>query len=561
MSSRDPRSDAKTPRGPGIVGGAAVGALLGAPLIAISYLAWRYVRLPFAAFDVFDWTTRVLPGPLVTFGIEGVVSVVRGARLGATSETAKTVEQAMAVAGVLAACGSAGALLFAWLRRSRSRRPHVAGAITGAVLGVPAAVISVSVNRAPTGGPIVGSLWILATFVAWGVVLGWSRRRVGRPPVAEVAGIDRRRFLLTLGGASAVITVAGAYVGSLRAERRPSEGGAGGRWSASHPLPNAGAEVSPAPGTRPEFTPLEQHYRIDINTRPLEIDEKAWRLRVHGLVDAPLAIALDDLRSQHEPLHQFVTIACISNPVAGDLIGTTRWTGVSLKHLLAGWGLKPSATHLKIRSADGFFEVVPLATVMADERVMLAYAWDGVPLTAGHGFPLRIYIPNVYGMKQPKWIESIEATDHWEPGYWVDRGWDHEARMKATAVVDTVAIEALERSGGQTLVPIGGIAHAGARGVSKVEVRVDDGDWQPARLRTPLSGLTWVVWRFDWPFQPGRHTFAVRCHDGGGVAQISDDAPPHPAGASGIHSRSATLPASLTAAARPDRGTAQAPRH
>jgi hypothetical protein len=91
---------------------------------------------------------------------------------------------------------------------------------------------------------------------------------------------------------------------------------------------------------------------------------------------------------------------------------------------LPDWRLKPEATHLKIRAADGFYEVVPLAVIKADERVMLAYAWDGVPLPTEHGFPLRIYIPNVYGMKQPKWIESIEATDRWEPGYWVERGWD-----------------------------------------------------------------------------------------------------------------------------------------
>ena len=119
---------------------------------------------------------------------------------------------------------------------------------------------------------------------------------------------------------------------------------------------------------------------------------------------------------------------------------------------------------------------------------MLAYAWDGVPLPVGHGFPLRIYIPDVYGMKQPKWIESIEATDHWEPGYWVVRGWDKVARMKATSVIDTVGMNMkIIYADRGTLVPIGGIAHAGARGISKVEVRVDDGPWQQAALRTPLS--------------------------------------------------------------------------
>jgi DMSO/TMAO reductase YedYZ molybdopterin-dependent catalytic subunit len=200
--------------------------------------------------------------------------------------------------------------------------------------------------------------------------------------------------------------------------------------------------------------------------------------------------------------------------------------------------LKPEATHLKIRSADGFFEVVPLEMVKADERVMLTYAWDGAPLLAEHGFPLRIYIPNLYGMKQPKWIESIEATDHWEQGYWVERGWDAQARMKATSVIDTVAVDMMiVQADESTLVPIGGIAHAGARGVTKVEVQVDGGEWREAKLRTPLSDLTWVIWRYDWPFQKGRHTFTVRCYDGDGAPQIVEETPPAPSGASGLHSK------------------------
>jgi DMSO/TMAO reductase YedYZ molybdopterin-dependent catalytic subunit len=241
-------------------------------------------------------------------------------------------------------------------------------------------------------------------------------------------------------------------------------------------------------------------------------------------------------------LHQFITLACISNPIGGDLIGTTRWTGVSLQRLLPDLRLKHEATHLKIRSADGFFEVVPLETIRADERVMLTYAWDGAPLLTAHGFPLRIYIPDLYGMKQPKWIVSIEATDHWEPGYWVERGWDAQARMKATSVIDTVSVDMMiVQADARTLVPIGGIAHAGARGVSKVEVQVDGGEWREAQLRTPLSGLTWVIWRYDWPFQKGRHTFTARCYDGAGAPQIVEESPPAPSGASGLHSKSVML--------------------
>jgi hypothetical protein len=220
------------------------------------------------------------------------------------------------------------------------------------------------------------------------------------------------------------------------------------------------------------------------------------------------------------------------------LISTTRWTGISLQHLLPALRLKPGGSHLKIHAADGFFEVIPIEAIKADERLMLAYAWDGVPLTREHGFPLRIYIPDVYGMKQPKWITAIEVTDHWEPGFWVERGWDKVARMKSTSVIDVVAMDMTIISGDQEkLIPVGGIAHAGARGISKVELQVDEGPWQPAMLRTPLSALTWVIWRYDWPFQHGKHTFTVRCYDGQGAPQIVAEAPPDPSGATGLYSK------------------------
>jgi DMSO/TMAO reductase YedYZ molybdopterin-dependent catalytic subunit len=237
---------------------------------------------------------------------------------------------------------------------------------------------------------------------------------------AAVERIDRRRFLAKLSATTAAITVGGAVLGeSAEARRREAMMTSNAEamlWSATHPLPNANAPVEPAPGTRSELTPLERHYRIDINMIPPKVDEQNWRLQVAGLVENPLAFASEDLH-RYEPMHQFVTLARISNPVGGDLIGTTRWTGVSLQQLLPNLRLKPGATHLKIRAADEFFEVVSLDAVKADPRIMLTYLWDGVPLKREHGYPLRIYIPDLYGMKQPKWIDSIEAIDHWEPGY------------------------------------------------------------------------------------------------------------------------------------------------
>src|SRR5690606_30489754 len=170
-----------------------------------------------------------------------------------------------------------------------------------------------------------------------------------------------------------------------------------------------------------------------------------------------------------------------------------------------------------------------------DDRIMLAYHWDGEPLTQEHGFPLRIWIPDRYGMKQPKWIVRMDVTDRYAPGYWVVRRWDEVAQVRATSVIDTVATESAVERDGQTFVPIGGIAYAGDRGISHVEVQMDDGEWMQAELREPLSDTTWVVWRVDWPFEAGAHTLRVRCVDGDGEPQIERPADVIPSGATGIH--------------------------
>jgi len=541
-------------RGIGLGAGLFVAAMVTASLIAILFLGWRVVGLPFAPFDIFDWTTRVLPGRVIGLGIGTMVAVIGALHLGPTAETAKMAEQAMAIIGLFVTGLVVGTILFAVVRAVRGRYADGLGLVFGLVVGLPVALISHSVGQTATTPPIANALWIVAVFLIWGLVLGRASRRLiqatgtatvsveeGDEAAASVERIDRRRFLVRLGGATAAITVVGAVVGELaEAKRRKmmSTVGTRGRWSATHPLPNADATVKPVPGTRPEFTPLERHYRIDINTIPPAVNEEQWRLNITGLVEKPLALTLDELR-RYEPLHQFITLRCISNPVGGDLIGTTRWTGVSLQRLLPDLRLKPGASHLKMHAADGFFEVVPIETIKADERVMLTYAWDGVPLLTEHGFPLRIYIPNVCGMKQPKWITAIEVIDDWEPGYWVVRGWNKEAVMEATSVIDVVGMDMdiIQADQRKMIVPIGGIAHTGARGVSKVELQVDNGPWRPALLRTPLSHLTWVIWRYEWPFQHGNHTFTVRCWDGQGVPQIVAQAPPEPNGATGLYSK------------------------
>jgi DMSO/TMAO reductase YedYZ molybdopterin-dependent catalytic subunit len=530
--------------------GALVGFLAAAPLTALLYLAWRVLSTPFTPFDLFDRLARVLPGPLVTFGIDGLVTVLNWVAPGSVAELAKPAEQGLAVAIFIVCLALLGAVVFA-AGRLGPTWPMATALAAGGLAGVGA------IGLAGAGGVSFASepasaAWLLLAFLAWGVAVGRSWHRLAAPAPgsardAEAVRLDRRRFLVRLGSATAVLTAMGAGVGALvgRIEEEvqtPTAASNGPQpWSATHRLPNAGADLAPAPGTRPELTPLDDHYRIDINTVSPDVDGSTWRLRVHGLVDAPQAYTLEDLRAL-PALDQFVTLSCISNRVAGDLISTQRWTGVSLQDLLPAWGLAAEASHLMLRAADGFYEVVSLDEVRSDARVMLAYAWDGLPLRREHGFPLRIYIPDRYGMKQPKWIESIEVMDHWEPGYWVERGWSREAIMKATSVIDTVATESLLERDGRTLVPIGGIAHAGVRGISRVDVRVDEGPWEQARLRQPLSGQTWVLWRFDWPFAAGSHTFTVRCTDGDGTMQVVEPSPVRPDGATGLHRLRRQLP-------------------
>ncbi|MGH2541588.1 MAG: molybdopterin-dependent oxidoreductase, partial [Ardenticatenaceae bacterium] len=205
--------------------------------------------------------------------------------------------------------------------------------------------------------------------------------------------------------------------------------------------------------------------------------------------------------------------------------------------LLADLGIRPEATHLYIESVDGFFETVVMADLV-DGRSLFVYGMGGETLPVEHGFPLRIYIPHRYGMKQPKWITRIEAVTEWQPGYWVVRGWSQEAWPQTASAIDTVAVNSVVNG----LVPIGGIAWAGTRGIQRVEVQVNDGPWQIASLRTPpLSPLTWVQWRYEWPATPGQHAIRVRATDGTGAVQTANEQPPRPDGATGYHTRTITI--------------------
>jgi DMSO/TMAO reductase YedYZ molybdopterin-dependent catalytic subunit len=435
-----------------------------------------------------------------------------------------------------------------------------AGVIVGALFGLPAIAISLAIGTS-SAIPAAQIVWLALLYLAWGLAFSWAIRSLSPIPVPEsqqaavvgaparVQRLNRRQFLILLGASSATITLAGAGLGAVLAGAERRRGQARLEGSMAHQaeggegqaFPNANDPVVPAPGTRPEYTPLKDHYRVFIRSEPTVIEGSTWFLPVTGLVDNPLMLSLDELRSRYEQRDQYVTLSCISGRVGTTLISTTRWSGFRISELLADVQLQPEARYLIITSGDGFHETVSLDLIEREPRIMLCYDWDGHPIPVEHGFPLRIWIPGRFGMKQPKWITGIEVTDKYEEGFWVRRGWDEVARVQITSVIDTVAVDAIYESDGKQYVPVGGIAFSGDRGISKVEVRVDGGQWTEAQLRSPLSETTWVVWRYDWLFEAGHHLFEVRCVDGNGLPQIERASEAHPSGATGIHRREADL--------------------
>ena len=547
--------------------GVGVGVLLTFPLLGVLFIASELSGLPFVPYDVFDWVTRVLPGSVVTFGLELMIDSLRYMGLG-LSETVKIAERTIAVLQVLVGGAVVGALL-AWItRRSDLRGSLVIGAGIGSVVGVAMSIVSIYIDGSDVS-PVLVILWLVLAFSAWGVALRARETETFVPEVSRPIG--RREFVVRVGASVAVITVASTWVGSLLAVAARREidaaiassvatptptsvaaSGAVAEATASAtevpipmiermPFPNDDDPVVAVQGTRPEYTAVEDHYKVSIRSRPTVVDGSEWSLSISGLVANPLSLSINDLRRDFEPRSEFVTLSCISGWVGSSLISTTQWTGLSVQDLLDRVQPNKDALYLDITCADGFHELVDLQLIRSDERIMLCYAWNGEPLPIDHGYPLRIWLPDRYGMKQPRWIEKIEVTDKYRAGYWVARGWDEVARVEPTSVIDVIDADSKFEVDGQTFVPVGGIAFAGSKQISKVEVRADDGEWQEAELRSPLSETTWVVWRYDWPFEAGNHKFEVRCETGSGTPQSDQDRGTHPSGATGIHSRRAKL--------------------
>ncbi|MFG2418229.1 molybdopterin-dependent oxidoreductase [Streptomyces sp. NPDC048448] len=443
------------------------------------------------------------------------------------------------------ATGSAGVLVFgvvgaaAALSRPDSTGaadalPSVAGALAGGLLlyglgGRPA------VTGPPDAVPVVrpgGERPVVADDTV--------------PPAATPGepGWDRRGFLVAATAAAAASTGAGALGRSLNGGR--GRDAVASRADVLLPAPGSPAAPVPAgarlrvPGIGPFVTPTKDFYRVDTALVVPKVDATTWRLRIHGEgVTRPVSLSFDDLL-RRAAIERDITLTCVSNEVGGPYVGNARWIGVRLADLLAECGVTPPskggpADQLVARSVDGMTIGSPVDDVMDGRDALLAFGMNGRPLPFEHGFPVRMVVPGLYGyVSACKWIQDIELTtfDAYDP-YWVKRKWARRAPVKTQSRIDTPKPFARPRAG---TVMVAGVAWAQRRGIREVEVRVDDGPWQQARLAAEDTVDTWRQWSFPWQAAKGGHTLTVRATDGTGQVQTALRARTIPDGASGRHS-------------------------
>lgn len=294
-----------------------------------------------------------------------------------------------------------------------------------------------------------------------------------------------------------------------------------------------------------EVTPTYLFYRIDINSVIPTVNADNWNLTVKGLVDNPLQINYEEIKSMNS-VEEFATLTCISNKIGGNLVSTALWKGVRLRDILSRAGVQPTVKYIVFRCSDGYDVGIPLESGMMDGTV-LAYDMNNSPLTNGHGFPLRAIVPGFYGMMNPKWITEIELVDKTYEGFWQRKGWTNNDIKNIYSSVVIPGNQPINdrfpnlvpNSGflnGKNI-PIAGIAFAGDRGISKVEVSVDGGStWKTAIVKDPLSKYTWVLWTSGFTAaDKGDYKIIVRATDKTGQVQTSELEEPFPNGAGGYN--------------------------
>lgn len=294
------------------------------------------------------------------------------------------------------------------------------------------------------------------------------------------------------------------------------------------------AMAAGVPGLPEEITPNDRFYVVSKNViRDPVVNEQSWRLEVAGLVERPLTLTYEGMKAM-PAASQYFTLQCISNEVGGNLIGNAEWRGLPLAELLRRVGVKVGAVDVVLRAADDYVDSIPIQKAL-EPAAMLAFEMNGEVLPRIHGFPVRLLVPNIYGMKNVKWITKIEIVEYDLKGYWQTKGWDDTATMHTTSRID------IPKNRANLMVDqnfVGGVAVAGSRGIQRVEVSTDGGSsWGTATIKPALGPDTWLLWLYPWnlPDDSAERRILVRATDGSGTLQTSVVSDTLPAGASGYH--------------------------
>jgi DMSO/TMAO reductase YedYZ molybdopterin-dependent catalytic subunit len=436
-----------------------------------------------------------------------------------------TADKPLAIVSVVVAMILLGGVIGGWWRTHRLR------AVAGTVGLVGLAMAAVLTRPYGSIGGVVACLVGGAVLLG---VLALLQREPVRPEGEATSAVSRRR-MIKLVAAVAIATAVAGTAGELLAARRRR------RRDVDRVRDSLDLSISRAPtppgvdqgvqGQAPWRTSNRAFYRIDTALTPPLIDPAEWRLRIHGMVEREMTVSYQDLvgRGLRD---EWITLCCVSNPVGGDLISNTVFSGVPMTQLLDEAGVKPGADMLLSTSDDGWTCGTPLAAITDGRHAMLALGMDGVPLPVEHGFPVRQVVPGLYGyVSATKWVTDWEITRFDEAeAYWTKRGWSALGPVKTQSRIDVPRDSA--RAG---RVPVAGVAWAQHTGIEKVEVRVDDGEWRNAELASVPSEDTWVQWRWEWNARPGRHRLEVRATDTSGYTQTSKRADVVPDGATGYH--------------------------
>lgn len=452
--------------------------------------------------------------------------------------TADKVALFVGMALVLAAVAAVAGVL-------EQRRPP-SGELISLGVGIVGVLIATSRGDASDWSWLPATAAGLATALSlrWLMSLGGSGKRGHTAPAATsaVAAEPSRRQLLRW---TAAVGVAGALGLTTAPLIRGARRTAAAIRSVVLPQPAVTAPAVPAAaelgleGLTPVVTPTADFFRIDTALSIPQLDPLDWELRIHGMVEQEVTLTWQELLAL--PLEESITtLLCVSNTVGGDLIGNARWLGYPIRQLLARAVPTAEADMVLSRSIDGFTASTPLEALTDDRNSILAVGMNGEPLTPEHGFPVRVVVPGLYGyVSATKWVVELEVTRFDQAqGYWTPRGWSARGPVKLESRID-VPRQDRTLPAGETV--IAGVAWHQQVGIAAVEVQVDDGEWQPARLATAISADTWVQWSLPWTATPGTHSIRVRATNSAGVVQTADLAPPAPDGATGRHTITVTV--------------------